>query len=55
MTKGFIQDSKSRAMELFWVTARQVVWRSQPHGGACGQEKKEAPQKTSVNHDHPRR
>lgn len=37
MTKGFMhwEDTKARALGLFWVTARQVVWRSQPHGASC--------------------
>lgn len=52
MTKSFVHEAKSRAMGLFWVTARQVVWRSQPHAPASAPEKKDAPEK---KHDHPRR
>ena len=52
MTKGFMQESKSRAMGLFWVTARQVVWRTQPHAGSCAPEKKDEPKRKD---DHPRR
>ena len=51
MTKGFMQD-KTRAMNLFWVTARQVVWRTTPHASACHAEKKDDQVK---KHDHPRR
>lgn len=51
MTKGFMQD-KARAMNLFWVTARQVVWRSQPHSASCQHEKKDNEAKKN---DHPRR
>lgn len=37
MTKGLPQwDAKDRAMGLYWVTARQVVWRVQTHEACCG-------------------
>jgi len=52
MTKGFMQESKARAMGLFWVTARQVVWRSQPNSGPRATEKKDASGKKD---DHSRR
>lgn len=52
MTKGFMHDSKERAMNLFWVTARQVVWRTGPHSAGCQQDKKDNQVKKD---DHPRR
>ena len=52
MTKGYMSE-KAHAMDLFWVTARQVIWRTQPHNStSCQQETKETEAKKN---DHPRR
>ena len=51
MTKGYSQE-KATQMDLFWVTARQVIWRTQPHTPSCQQERKETEVKKD---DHPRR
>jgi len=38
---GHWEEGKARAMGLFWVTARQVVWRVRPHGALCRESSRE--------------